>query len=884
MRLFVSSAIRGELPLAACWWITDSSLTFARKAKASDTDAPRPLRVGETLRRYVAKRIAVAEKTTMRKMFVQRRQFGVACPGGAEILIHHRVQTREYTARLRRDPLITWDSDIANCFGTILWTAIDDSVERHIPGALPWTRWCHSARVRVLLPGGGVHMTERGAEQGDPLGSAYAAAVIVDVCDGAAQHLQQLRTALNGMIPTSESVLAAIDAQRKASATDLSEDLRACQFVALLPPAINPDLAAAWDAAATTPLSAATPPRVCDVWYIDDSCVRGDPVDGDLWLAAWDLAAAATGMQRSATKSLVRGGSASAAIPPYSAATCKIAKHDETVKWLGVRIGDASAQLAAKVEEVAALHSAIGHLDDPALELLLTRACADAAKVMHLLRAVAPHDLTDRHLLSFDNLMTDAVGRIVRAAPEKDAADQAAWGVKAGGLGLRRATTMALPAHVASLVESEPLVTWLSRECAARGVIGVDDDVSHKVRTDAAVQHLLRDIQNERTREEVRADIAKQRDSVDLAADPAVVRPPATGRPPPRPPPAPGEGARDAGDATKRSDAPGGRACLQRKILRAIDQRSLTDTMSALRAVSSPSEHQSERLLRLQDLADRGTCHDWLWSVNPAHGPVLSPAGYITALRLRLGIPIGTYSGERPCAECQLAVSAAWLGPHALVCARGKRVLGHNLLRDHLADLARASDPRARLEVAFGSPPHDNRRPADLLLSASPFGGRAGAAAVDVGIVAPHNATAMVTGTDPIVDYIRRKRDKSEVACTANGWSFHPFILSAYGRPHPDATRLVHRLCVRAAREFVAEPPDRLEASWWRNASTLLMERAVLMVDRCRPAPAPASPPAGGRDSLWGIEPHRPLPRRAAAASFVDVLVSGAEAPIPHSE
>jgi hypothetical protein len=430
---------------------------------------------------------------------------------------------------------------------------------------------------------------------------------------------------------------------------------------------------------------------------------------------------------------------------------------------------------------------------------------------------------------------------------------------------------MALPAHVASLVESEHLVTWLTRQFTERGVPGADDRTSHKARTDAAVDKLLRDITNEQTRGQVRTDIDKCRAAVDLAAEPAIVL-----RPPPRPPPLPGAVTRDAGEEAKRSDATAGPACLQRKILGTLDQRRLTDTMSTIRAVSSPTPLQSERLLRLEDLANRATTHDWLWSVNPAHGPVLSPSSYITAVRLRLGIPVATFSDVRKCAECDADVSAASLGPHALVCARGKRVTGHNLLRDHLAHLARASDPAARLEVAFGSTADNtNRRPADLLLSASPFGGRAGAVAVDVGVVAPHTAAALTHQLDPIADYIQRKRAKSEKACTDAGWTFFPFILSAYCRPHPDATRLVSRLCVRAAREFVAEPPGRIEAAWWRNASTLLMERAASMVERCRPNPAPADP----RDSLWGIEPHRPLPRRDPAASFVDVLVAGAEAP-----
>jgi len=180
MRNFVVRAVKGSLPAGACWWITDSSLTFARKPGAAADDPPRPLRVGETLRRYVAKRIAAAERTHMQRIFARRRQFGVACPGGAEILIHYRMLARGHVAASPPHGVGEWDNDFKNCYGSIFWTSIDASVSTHVPGALPWTRWCHSGRVRVILPGGGTYFAERGAEQGDPLGPMYASAVIVE--------------------------------------------------------------------------------------------------------------------------------------------------------------------------------------------------------------------------------------------------------------------------------------------------------------------------------------------------------------------------------------------------------------------------------------------------------------------------------------------------------------------------------------------------------------------------------------------------------------------------------------------------------------------------------------------------------------------------------
>ena len=115
----------------------------------------------------------------MRELFARERQFGVACPGGVEVLAHHRMVT------CGGEPgswMGDWDLDIKNCYGSLYWSAIDAAVEVHLPGALPWTRWLHGRSTRVVLPGGRAHETQRGAEQGDPLGGAYAAAALVEAC------------------------------------------------------------------------------------------------------------------------------------------------------------------------------------------------------------------------------------------------------------------------------------------------------------------------------------------------------------------------------------------------------------------------------------------------------------------------------------------------------------------------------------------------------------------------------------------------------------------------------------------------------------------------------------------------------------------------------
>ncbi len=898
MRLFVSTAIRGALPLAA-WWITGSSLTFTRKKGAGPNDAPRPLRVGEVLRRCVAKRVAAAEKLAMRRLFVRRRQFGVACPGGAEVLIHHRMQTITTAKAAAGDDCATWDADISNCFGSLLWTAVDESVRKHIPGALPWTRWCHSNPVRVVLPGGASYTTERGAEQGDPLGSAYAAAVIADVCERTHAMAADMRSSLTGKRPNSAAIHAVIATQRRAFASTLPANLQPC--LALLPAHVpSPDADAVWDQSPdANTLVAGGPPRVADVWYIDDSYVRADALDGDLWFAAWDLLGAAVGAKRSTTKSLVRGGRPNAAIPPYSAATCTRTPHDAPVKWLGIRAGQEVAQLREEVAKAGALHDAIAALDDPALVLVLTRATADVCRIVHLLRAVGP-PLNAEPLNDFDELMADAVARVVRSDISDEAAEQATWGVRAGGLGLRKATATGLPAHVASLVECEPLVAWLTCECEKLGVspgpAEIAAQASTSARASAAINALLESIAHEKTRGAVRHDIDEARVPIDPSVEPAILRdrPRDADRPPPRPPP-PGDIVPDASGDTRESSSTPARAGLQHRILAHLDNLHLHRHLDPLRSGRAKlSKEQTERLLRLEDIAHNSTHHDWLWSINPAHGPVLSPEEYITAVRLRLGVPVASYEGTRRCGGCNTPQTAAQLGSHALLCtgANGKRVIGHDRLRDHLHTLVRASDPRARVEVPLGDAPRPRadaasqdepdvhrQRPADILLSVSPFkGGAGGPLAVDVGIVAPHTLSAC-NRVSPAEDYRKRKVVKSADACAAAGWTLLPFLVSAYGKPHADAEQLVNRLCTNAAREFVVEPAARLEANWWRNATTLLMARAAAMVARCRPVPDFAHGLDGSREEMRGVEPHKPLPRTSPAYTLADAVVVGVSTP-----
>jgi hypothetical protein len=79
-------ALTGKLP--ECWdWILNSRLVFLTKKSGLK---PRPVRVGELWRRVIAKRALHKHLPRIRQVMLEAHQYGVAIPGGAEILVHAR--------------------------------------------------------------------------------------------------------------------------------------------------------------------------------------------------------------------------------------------------------------------------------------------------------------------------------------------------------------------------------------------------------------------------------------------------------------------------------------------------------------------------------------------------------------------------------------------------------------------------------------------------------------------------------------------------------------------------------------------------------------------------------------------------------------------------
>ena len=112
---FLGRALGGDL-LGGPHWILHSQLTFLCRL---GSDTPRPVRVGDHLRRLIGKRLLVNFGAKIRKVKLEFLQFGVSVPGWAEALIHARRAVEEVAAWGGLGAVPVVDVDIINCFGML---------------------------------------------------------------------------------------------------------------------------------------------------------------------------------------------------------------------------------------------------------------------------------------------------------------------------------------------------------------------------------------------------------------------------------------------------------------------------------------------------------------------------------------------------------------------------------------------------------------------------------------------------------------------------------------------------------------------------------------------------------------------------------------------
>ena len=120
----------------------------------------------------------------------------------------------------------------------------------------------------------------------------------------------------------------------------------------------------------------------------------------------------------------------------------------------------ASEQFDELVETVHTLHQSIHELQDPGYELVALRNCADTCKIVHLLKARG-EAIPARSYEQFDAYIREALEKILCGHLYEEAYSQACLGVRDSGLGLRRSGDLALPAAIASSVQSRAAIQEL---------------------------------------------------------------------------------------------------------------------------------------------------------------------------------------------------------------------------------------------------------------------------------------------------------------------------------------------------------------------------------------------------------------------------------------
>ena len=263
-------------------------------------------------------------------------------------------------------------------------------------------------------------------------------------------------------------------------------------------------------------------------------------------------------------------------------------------------------------------------------------------------------------------------------------------GVSVGGLGLRTAVTVALPAFVASRILSRPIVvTMVDHLCAAIGASRQTIMAEYDARTDEALSRLASTLPTATALEllakldEAHTESHLSWQNVLSGSEPAM-------RDQPSPAPRHARGITpDDGDGDEEHPHTHKRTKIQGVITAYID----SGVREGLLQMHEGEGSWAART-RLAELGDPNVDHTWLWRLNPRHGSTLDADEFVDSVRFRLGCAGPT--GTRHLRRLQLWYSGHGRGACLLLRpGRGhawsqRRLLSHTrsrtTMRPHLRD------------------------------------------------------------------------------------------------------------------------------------------------------------------------------------------------------
>ena len=194
--------------------------------------APRPIAIGETLRRLVGKCMmgTVKQETAQ---YLWPAQAGVAIPAGVESVVHTaRAWVQRHAAAPQK---VLLKLDFKNAFKTVSRQQVLDKCSAHFPSIGRWATWLYRAPSHLKF-GTVTLQSAAGVQQGDPLGPLLFATALQPLAselramvDFAAFYLDD--GILAGDVP---SVAAAVvHTQQRVTSFGLELNMDKCELVAV---------------------------------------------------------------------------------------------------------------------------------------------------------------------------------------------------------------------------------------------------------------------------------------------------------------------------------------------------------------------------------------------------------------------------------------------------------------------------------------------------------------------------------------------------------------------------------------------------------------------------------------------------------------------------
>ena len=868
--ILAGPAAAGDIDMAAAEPDGEPESVQDRSDNPGGKPTVRPIQMGELLRKVVSKRILGAARGSVDAACLGARQWGVGAPGGAEGIAHtHLAIERLHAQGLLDQPLAVIQVDAENCFGRLEWDAIRKSVIDETPLLGGWVSWKHAQPSFVEQAEVAPTPKDRGAEQGDTFGPAETGVALGDL--GRQTRHEVHARQMSAELPWAGVRGAAADPEAAQQAFRARE-LASAAWSASAP--LERHRRDGQDGRPTHPgnevqLSGG----LVDLWYLDDGTIILTPGLVGAYLRAYDRVTAQQGGKRNLGKTLVTIYATdhdwSAQGPSWGldalADLCTVCRPSDPGCTLGVALGGPGAraeQLRKKTQVVQLMHDRLRRIGKTGPELVLAQACLGVGKVTHLLRACGDELFQEEHSLATFDAVFD--GTLCRLAPGCDAyaLRQAALGMRAGGLGVRRASDVALPAVIASRAVARPKVEEVDAALAHAGLLAKGRLLSEHDRAAAQAVRLLQArldapeaAQVLRLVESCAGAASRQWVARRVGLDSQEQSPRAEWRAvddSDHVPPAwqaqdalAGESARAAGpvetgrvdeltDEPEKSVAlsPAG---MQRQLSLLVDNTLLRRLVLDLARAGRFSD-----LRRLQELRDPSVDHTWLQRLDFTRGPVLPERDFALALQLRLGAHI--VADSFLCPECGQPVDTKLA--HSTCCAKAERTRGHNAVARVLFDRFVEVDRACSLEVRGLSESEPGARPADLLTQAAVPNREA---ALDVTIVSPEAGGA---GADCVASAQDRKFDR--YAQITREWDpaervFQPLVWSCEGRSHPDTDRVLTYASAAIARRVGGRMGDVLRR-WRTDLGVVLAARRARMARACLPAVG-----ARGRYVCWGL-------------------------------